>query len=115
MPDLVKLRDIIVQDGVAIENWPSIVDELIQSEQDVSSIKKSLKDKDYSEAVLKTLQIWHGYGSKGDSLLGVLKKKRLHSLAKNIAANLKDQVPGQPVSNNNAGTEKFSKTNYSKI
>ena len=85
---MVKLRDIILQDPVAIDKWPRIVNSLIEATaaDDIARIKRLLnKDGDYAEAVLQTLTIWYGYGNEAADLLQVLRQHGLNALERKIA------------------------------
>ena len=80
-----NLRDLVLNDTIAIEKWPQIIDHIVTPRDDEVRLKKLFyRDDNYGEAVLQSLRIWHGYGEERRSDLDrVLGDHELDLLAGN--------------------------------
>ena len=86
--DVVSIRDLVVRDPVALDKWPTIIDHIVISAADKYKVKRGLRktDPDLEGVVLRSLQIWHGYGSDRADLVAVLWEHGLKALAGKLRA-----------------------------
>src|SRR5688500_2379980 len=80
---LYKIRHLVLNDSVALGKWATLVDHLLANSNasDVLKIKGLLRDYNYQEAVLQTLQIWQASGAGQGKLMQVLGAEGLGALA----------------------------------
>jgi aspartate carbamoyltransferase regulatory subunit len=78
----VNLRDIILKDAVALEKWSQVTDHIVKKEADKLKIKNMLRNYEYAEAILLSLQAWHSEGQCKD-LVHVLQTLEINSLSGN--------------------------------
>ena len=79
--DLLKMRDIIAGDTVALDKWPIVTDRIVSSATDNRRIKKLLKDSQDHEAVLQSLEIWWQQGTDRPDLVHLLRNLKLNAVA----------------------------------
>ena len=79
--EVLRLRDLIIKNQVALQKWSMVVGYIVKSPADEHRIKSLLRKHDYEEAVLQSLRLWNEYGDKGADLLQVLRDGDLNSLS----------------------------------
>jgi hypothetical protein len=87
--DLVRIRDLILQEPLTYDKWSIVVDHVVTSAYDEHRIKKIMKkEHDYAEGVLQTLRAWNACGDAHmrPDLLKILKDVGLINLADKIQA-----------------------------
>ena len=73
--DLLRIRDLVLNDSVALGKWSLIVDHIVQSPADVLEVKDLLRWHKYGEAVLQSLRLC------SVDLVQILRQNGLNSLA----------------------------------
>ena len=77
-PDkLLALRDIVVQDPLALQKWGRVVDRIVTSPADALRIKLTLNDRSFEEAVLQSLQLFYSLGGSHSELAEVLRSETI--------------------------------------
>ena len=78
--ELLALRNMVVQDTLALQKWGQVVDRIVTSAADALRIKRtlnSLNDGSFEEAVLQSLRLFYGRGGSRSELVDVLRSESI--------------------------------------
>ena len=84
---LIRLRDLVIKDPIALERWWLVTDHIVTSPSDALRIKKLIKEGHYEEAVMQSLLVWNAAGDRRADLVKILRDKGLNLLAGNTIDN----------------------------
>lgn len=84
--EMIRVRDLVCEDPVALDKWSRIVDHIVLSQPDRLRVRGLLRADPprYEDAVLQTLNLWAAYGADERANLDkVFRDLKLNALAGN--------------------------------
>lgn len=106
---MLRIRTLALSDGVALQNWSALTDEMITQADTNIRIKHQLREQDFSGAVLTTLEYWVARVYEKATLaqfVQLLEKNGMREFAVKVGTEFREPKPStDPSYNAAAGTQ----------